>query len=190
MHFLVKFLLVLSLAHAVAGQLRLEEPEHCVRISKLVLESNSLSAADRERIIRLMQEKSYPEGEIGERIRQAGRSAGYFRAVVEEPEFSFPTEGRDVARVTVRVNAGTQYRLDEIRFLRATAFPPDELRNAFSQRRGDLFNPTEFRMGLERLRELYGTRGYVEMVATPMVEINESRRTIAFVLEVQEGQAH
>ena len=95
MHFFVRFLVVSFLAKAVLGQPRLNEPAHRVRINGLVIESNSLRAADRERIIRLFREKTYPEGEFGERIRQALRSVGYFKAVVDEPKFSFPTEGRD-----------------------------------------------------------------------------------------------
>ena len=43
----------------------------------------------------MFREKTYPEGEFGERIRQALRSVGYFKVVVDEPKFSFPTEGRD-----------------------------------------------------------------------------------------------
>jgi hypothetical protein len=190
MHFLLRFLVVSSLANAVLGQPRLNEPAHCVRINRLVIESNSLSAADRERIIRLFREKTYPEGEIGERIRQAVRSVGYFKASVDEPKFSFPTEGRDIANVTVKVNPGVQYRLGEIHFLRATVFSPDQLRNVFSQRRGDLFNATKFSVGLDHLRKLYGTRGYVNMVATPVVMTDEPRRTIELVLEVDEGQAY
>jgi outer membrane translocation and assembly module TamA len=190
MHFFVRFLIVSSLANAVLGQPRLDEPAHCIRISRLVIESNSLSAADRERIIRLFREKTYPEAEIGERIRQAMRSMGYFKAVVDEPKFSFPTQGREIANVTVKVNPGAQYRLGEIHFLRATVFSSDQLRNVFSQRKGDLFNATKFGVGLEHLRKLYGTRGYVNMVANPVVMTDESRRTIDLVLEMDEGQAY
>lgn len=190
MHFFVRFLIVSSLANAVVGQPRLDEPAHCIRISRLVIESNSLSVAERERIIRLFREKTYPEAEIGERIRQAMRSAGYFKAVVDEPKFSFPTQGTEIANVTVKVNPGAQYRLGEIHFLRTTVFSPDQLRNVFSQRKGDLFNATKFSVGLEHLRKLYGTRGYVDMVATPVVITDESRHTIDLNLQVDEGQAY
>jgi len=190
MHFFVRVLIVSSLANAVLGQPRLDESAHCIRISRLVIESNSLSAADRERIIRLFREKTYPEAEIGERIRQAMRSVGYFKAVVDEPKFSFPTQGREIANVTVKVNPGAQYRLGEIHFLRATVLSPDQLRNVFWQRKGDLFNATKFSVGLEHLRKLYGTRGYVDMVATPLVITDESRHSIDLNLQVDEGQAY
>jgi hypothetical protein len=188
MRLLVRFLLVTSLANAVLGPARPVEPACCVRIGSLTIESNTLSAADRERIVRLLREKTYPESEIGERVRQAVRTLGYINAVVEEPQLSLSAEGRDIANVTVKVDPGVQYRLAEIRFVRETVFTPQQLRDAFSQQRGDLFNATKFGAGLERLRELYANRGYINVVATPEVITDESRRTIDLVLEVDEGQ--
>jgi Surface antigen variable number repeat len=190
MHILVRLLVVSFLANAGPGQPTLERAENDVRIIKLVIESNSLPDADRERIIRLFQHKTYAEDEIGERIRQALRNVGYFRAVVDEPQFSFPREGGGSANVTVRVKPGAQYRLGEIRFQRATVFPAEELRSVFSERNGDLFNATKFSRGLDDLRKLYGTRGYVNMVANPAVVSDESRRTIDLVLQVDEGEAY
>jgi hypothetical protein len=90
----------------------------------------------------------------------------------------------------VNVKPGAQYRLGEIRFRKATVFPAAQLRSVFSQRNGDLFNATEFSKGLDDLRKLYGTRGYVNMVANPVPSIDESRRIIDLVLEVDEGEAY
>jgi hypothetical protein len=195
MHILVRLLVVSFLATAGLGQPRLEEPEHCVRIGKLVIESNSLPDAERQGILRLFREKTYPfrektnaECEIEERIRQALRDLGYFRVVVDEPTFSFPTNGRGIANVTVKVKPGAQYRFGEIRFQKATVFPAAQLRDVFLLRRGDLFDVTKVSKGLEDMRKLYGTRGYVNMVANPAPSIDESRRTIDLVLEVDEGQ--
>jgi Surface antigen variable number repeat len=188
MRFLVGFLLVSSLANAVLGQSRPVEPACCVRIGSLTIESKTLSAADRERIVRLLREKTYPESEIGERVREAVRTLGYINAVVEEPQLSFQAQERDIADVTVKVDPGVQYRLAEIRFEGETVLPPQQLRDAFSQQRGDLFNATKLGAGMERLRELYANRGYINMVASPAVMTDESRRTINLVLEVDEGQ--
>jgi hypothetical protein len=156
----------------------------------LVIESKSLPVAERERIVRLFQQKSYAEGEIGIRLQYALRKVGYYKAVVDEPTFAFPTRGKAIANVTVKMEPGVQYRLGEIRLRRATVFPAAQLRSVFSLRRGDLFNATEFSRGLDDLRKLYGTRGYVNVVAAPVVAIDESRRIIDIVLEVDEGQAY
>jgi outer membrane translocation and assembly module TamA len=190
MHLLLRVLVVSMLANAGMGQPCLEKPERWVRLNKLVIESKSLPDADRERIVRLFQQKRYPEDEIGERIRQALRDLGYFKTVVDEPTFVFPMEGKDIANVTVKVKPGTQYRLGEIRFKRATVFPATQLRDLFSQREGDFFNATNLSRGLDDLRKLYGTRGYINMVANPVPSTDESRRTIDLVLDVDEGEAY
>jgi hypothetical protein len=190
MHVLVRVLVVSMLANAGLGQPCPNELARCVRINKLVIESNGLPDADRERIVRSFQQR-YPENEdeFRERIRQALRDLGYFKAAVDEPTFAFPTKGRAIANVTAKVKPGAQYRLGEIRFRRATVFPAAQLRSVFPLRSGVLFNATEFSRGLDDLRKLYGTRGYVNMVANPVPSIDESRRIIDLVLEVDEGQA-
>jgi outer membrane translocation and assembly module TamA len=192
MHLLVRFLVACFLVNAGLGQQGFAEQADRVRISKLVIESNSLPDADRERVIRLVQHKTYFQEEIGERIRGALRDTGYFKALVDEPKFSFPAqeEGRKTARVTVKVEPGAQYRLGEIHFQKATLFPADQLRDVFLQRRGDLFNATMFSRGLDDLRKLYGTRGYIDCVFNPIVSIDESLRTIDLVLDMDEGKPY
>lgn len=190
MHLLVRVLVVLLVANAGLGQPCPYGLERCVRINKLVIESKSLPDADRERIVRLFQQKSYAEGELGIRIQYALRRVGYYKAVVDEPTFAFPTKGKAIANVTVKIEPGAQYRLGEIHFRRASVFPAAQLRSVFSLRSGDLFNATEFSRGLDDLRKLYGTRGYVNVVAFPVVAIDESRRIIDIVLEVDEGEAY
>jgi len=190
MHILVRFLVVSILATAGLGQLCFAEPTNYIQISKLLIESNSLPDADREQIIHLFEQKTYPQGEIGDRIRYALRDLGYFKAVVDEPTFSFLTqgEGRRIASITVKAEPGAQYRIGEIHVQKATIFPAAQLRELFSLRSGDLVNATKISEGLDELRKLYGTRGYINCVVNPAVVSDESRRTIDLVLEVDEGK--
>ncbi len=188
MRILVRLLVASLLVSAGLEQPCFAESANNIRIGKLVIESNSLPDADRARIIHLFQQKTYCQLEIGERISSALRNLGYFKAVVDEPKFSFPTQGerRRIAHVTVKVEQGAQYRLGEIYIQKATIFPSTQLRNLFSLRRGDLFNVAKFVEGLEDLRKLYQTRGYVNFVATPITSSDESRRTVDLVLDVEE----
>src|SRR5258708_1103206 len=108
MRILLRLLVASLLASAGVGQPCSAESVNNIRIGKLVIESNSLAGADRERIIRLFQQKMYCQPEIGERIRGALRDLGYFKADRDEPRFSFPVQG-DVARdrpVPVREKQG------------------------------------------------------------------------------------
>ncbi|HWW22939.1 MAG TPA: POTRA domain-containing protein [Edaphobacter sp.] len=156
----------------------------------MVVESNSLPDEDRKQIIRLFQQKTYLQPEIGVRIETALKNLGYFKAVVNEPTVSFITQqaGRKIADVTVKVNQGAQYRLREIQIQNATVFPSIQLQKLFHLQRGEFANITKLREGLENLRNLYATRGYVNFVAVPEAVVNESRRTIDLVVSVDEGK--
>jgi hypothetical protein len=192
MQILVSALLLSFMANAGLRQPRFAEAMDRVRIIGLAIESKGLPDADRERTIRLLQQKTYFEEEIGERIRGALGDLGYFKAVVDEPKFSFPAqgEGRRTAYVSVKVEPGAQYRIGEIRFEKVNIFPPAQLRDLFLLRRGDLFGATKISRGLDHLRKLYGTRGYIDCVVDPILSVDESSRTVDLVLEVDEGRPY
>ena len=192
MHIFVRYLAVSLLASTGLAQLCFAQEADNIRIGKLVIESNSLPEADRERIVRLFQHKTYLQVEIGVRIGVALRNLGYDRTVVDEPTISFPSQGvrKGTARVTVKVQQGAQYRLGEIHFRKATIFPATRLRNLFSVRSGEIFNVGKIVEGLEDLRKLYGTKGYVNFAAVPETSIDESHRTIDLVVDVDEGKPY
>jgi hypothetical protein len=192
MHIFVRYLAVSLLASAGLGQLCFAQTANNIRIGILVIESNSLPDADREWIIRLFQHQTYLQPEIGVRIQIALRNLGYDRAVVDEPKICFPSQGerKGMARVAVKVKQGAQYRLDEIYVRKATLFPATQLRNLFPLRRGDLFNVGKIQDGLDDLRKLYETRGYVNFVAIPEESSDESRRTMDLVVDVDEAKLY
>jgi hypothetical protein len=101
MHILIKSLVVSFLATAGLGQQCVVGPADCVRIGRLAIESKGLPDPDRERIIRLFQQKTYFVEEIGERIRGTLRDLGYFKAVVDEPKFFSLRKGRGEGPLTL-----------------------------------------------------------------------------------------
>jgi outer membrane translocation and assembly module TamA len=171
-----------------------------VQIHKLTIDANNLPNGERERITRSFEHSIFTfEGELQqefkdelwERIRQAFRDLGYFKARVDEPKLSLlrrtqrPT---DVVDVSVKVDQGVEYRLGDIRFVRAAVFPADRMRPLFQLQPGDLFAVTTFSKGLDNLRQLYATEGYINCVVTPVPQINESHRTIDLVLDIDDGK--
>jgi Surface antigen variable number repeat len=192
MHILVRFLVASFLANNALGQVPRAESADCIRINKLVLVSNGLPDADGKRIIRLFERKTYPQAEISERIQGAFRDLGYFKAVVDEPKFSLltQTEERRGENVTVKVKAGSQYHIGEIRIENATVFPSARLRSLFSLHSGELFNATKFAEGLDNIRSLYATQGYVDLVPMPEAIFDESHHRIDLVVAVDENKPY
>ena len=85
--------------------------------------------------------------------------------------------------VTVHVDEGMQYRLKDIRFTKSTdgwsngneqlAFPPEELRKRVPLHEGELFRANQIREGLDSLKKLYGSYGYINFVAMPITEVDD-----------------
>ncbi len=190
MNRILRFLVASLLAGAALGQSPPAESTGNVRINRLLIDSSGLPADDRKQLIQLFQQKTYPQPEIGERILQALQDRGYFKALVVGPRFASPknVDEKGIADVFVTVEPGTQYRLGEIRFEKATVFPSAQLRDVFPLRNGELFSRTGVVKGLENIRKLYETKGYVNFVASPEIITDESRRTIDFVMEIDEGK--
>ena len=191
MHTSIKPILIWLLTAAALGQPPCPntKPVETVRIHNFVVLSKTLPALDREQLVHLFQQKSYPELEIEERVRQALRDRGYFKAQTNDISFT-PEAGSKAVDVTVKVEPGPQYRLGQIRFENATVFSSDQLRKLVPLQEGDLFNVTEFSKSLDALRSLYATRGYVDMVLNPVSRTDESRHVIDLTLELDEGKPY
>jgi outer membrane translocation and assembly module TamA len=120
------------------------------------------------------------------------RDRGYYKARVEEPKFSFIPQASEkkVANVTVHVDPGIQYRVGEIHFEGTTVFTPDQLQNVFPVQKGELFKLTKVLKGLEDLRKLYATKGYVNFFCIPQISTDESLRTADMTVKVEEGRPY
>jgi hypothetical protein len=192
MRTLIGILLLLIVANIGLGQECSPESDARVEIHQVEIQANDLPNRDREGITHQFEHRIYPSGEIQDRIRIAFQDLGYFRARVDEPRLSIAgeTQRAKELNVFVKVDAGAQYRLGEITFQKAGLFPNDRMRKLFAVQTGDLFNYTRIGQGLEKLRSLYGTGGYVDFVANPLTRFDESHRTIDLVIEIDEGKPY
>jgi outer membrane protein assembly factor BamA len=126
--------------------------------------------------------------ELEERIRASFQNHGYFAAKVK----SLGLKPRDVLGVPkpvtleTEVSDGLKYKLAEITFIENHAFSPEELRKQFPLRRGDVFSRGKIAGGLESLRKLYGTEGFLDWTAIPDTKF-ASNGTVNLNISIQEG---
>lgn len=132
--------------------------------------------------------------EVAERIRADFQERGYFRAVIQKPS-SLPlglTDGKQSLRVIVSINPGDQFRLGKIRVQSTTpdqtlSISAETLREQFHLRDGDLFNTSEIREGLNRVQQLYASRGYASATAIPDTEVDNAAHHVDLKLRITEG---
>jgi outer membrane protein insertion porin family len=140
--------------------------------------------------------------EDGERVRQAYRDKGYFRASTGEPLTHLRNESglsiltfrpRKGKRIDIRipVDEGARYRLGTITFKGNKAVPDANLkalRAQFPLKDGDWFNFTAFGKGLQNLQKAYGQLGYINFSASPEPKIDDDKKTVSFIVDLEEGK--
>ena len=170
-----------------------------VQVRTLTLVSSDLAEADRYRVIQAFQGGAYSPEELSERVRQALRDVGFYKAQADTPNFSGISDASQPpsADVTIRVTAGAQYRLADIHFRGPSDFTkdqlvytPEQLRAQFQLEPGTLFNATAIGRGIDRVRTLYQGRGYADFGAIPKPEIDESHHTIGLTIVIDKGRPY
>ena len=124
-------------------------------------------------------------------IRDALQRQGYFRVLLRSRPYLIRSEARERHyQITIEIDSGPQYRLDQITFSGATAFAIAELREQFSLQHGDLFDLTELRNGMASITRIYRAKGFIEMISKREEKIDEKSRLVNVGFEVEEGRQY
>jgi outer membrane protein assembly factor BamA len=125
-------------------------------------------------------------------LRSAWQNRGYFKVEVAAKMRSlWEDPNTEHFQVDAHVVEGSQFHLGELSFTNAEdgvvpALPDGELRSAFPLHEGDLFNVGSVREGIETLKELYGSRGYIDFTAMPQVEVDDNLQRISLEMRLDE----
>lgn len=138
--------------------------------------------------------------EDADRVRQAYRDKGYFKALTGEPQTNVrnagginpftlrPSTGKRVD-ILIPIEEGSRYRLGGITFNGNKAFTNTRaLRAQFALKDGDFFNATLFGKGLEALRKAYSGQGYINFVGTPTPRVDEAKKLVYLDIDIDEGK--
>ena len=157
---------------------------------------NQVPADEYEQIVQFALQKDDLSdwlGGIPGRVRYALQERGYFRAEVGDAETKVisqtPTE--KIVDVVVRVDTGALYTLDAIQFSANRAvpvFPEEQLRAQFPISDGELLDTEKIRIGLEKLRKLYGEDGYINFTPVPNTEVLDRARSVRLTVDLDEGK--
>jgi len=97
--------------------------------------------------------------------------------------------------VSVHVDEGLQYRLSGIRFVnadpeRGLSVPEEQLRKMFQFRDGEILNVAKVRRGVQALTRFYGTKGYMDFTAEPLLETDDAHRHISVLMRLSEQKQY
>ena len=135
-----------------------------------------------------------------ERVRQAYRDRGYYKAETTTPDthvrdagglnwFTLrPSTGKRID-IMMPVDEGDRYKLGGITFSGNKAFNNSKaLRAVFTQKDGDWFDATLMQKGLKELTKAYGGQGYINMVPTPIPRKDDAKKLVYWNIEIEEGK--
>jgi hypothetical protein len=126
--------------------------------------------------------------EGAELVRRAYQDKGYFKVKVSDP---ITRSGSDATGpwidLSFEIEAGTQYRLRGIHWKGATVFSQAQLRTVMPIQPGEIFSRAKIAAGLDALRELYLSQGYINFTSIPNTEIDEEAREVALEMVLDEG---
>jgi hypothetical protein len=127
-------------------------------------------------------------------VRKDFQERGYFQVVVHKP--ASHALGRNGATetvlVTVAITEGDQFRLGSLLIQnvprgRALSVSEATIRDQFHIHPGDLFNVTEMRAGMGRVKQLYESQGYQNAELEPRSDLDNADHRIDFTIRITEG---
>ena len=103
-----------------------------------------------------------------EAIRTLYQNKGFADMRVSDVQTTPLPNGKGVDLV-ISISEGTQYRVNRLAIDGATIVAPADLVRYLKMRNGSLYTPDGMGADLKKIRDYYGSRGYVDMVAQPQI---------------------
>jgi len=88
--------------------------------------------------------------------------------------------------IAVPVVEGPQYRVGDVSVTGAEVFPEEFVRSYFPLAAGEIYDESKVTEGLESLREIYGSRGYVQFTGFPTWHRREDEHVVDVVINLAE----
>jgi outer membrane protein insertion porin family len=139
-----------------------------------------------------------------EHIREFYQDHGYYTARVLDQKvdihpvgggkFRVPLIHREkpgvAADLTLPIDEGRQYKLRNVNYVGVKLFrvPESLTRRLFQMDTGDVFSTAKLRKGIERMRDLYGSFGYIDFVPEPDPQPVPGTDQIDLTINADEGK--
>jgi len=117
---------------------------------------------------------------------------GYVKASFAPPQVTVHEQTDDATLLDVALTAdpGPLYKVSQYEWSGNKAIPSDKLNPLVHLPANQPANEVQLADDLDRVRKLYGTRGYMRATVTPEPQFDDANGTVAYRLTVQEGDVY
>jgi outer membrane protein assembly factor BamA len=180
-----------SMARAQCAKDNRESPDGGILVTDFTISgTRGMSATELARITGELIGNCFNDEseEMEERVRALFQDRGYFGAEVKSVKLKAgdPLEHPKPVTIEAEVAEGPKYKLGAIKFVENRAFTVERLRTDFPIKAGEVVEREKVAMGLDSLRKVYGTNGYLDMIAIPETILG-SNATMDLTITIQEG---
>lgn len=114
---------------------------------------------------------------------------GFLKATISDPQTKVLRDTADDTEIAVQlsVTPGPQYKISEIKWEGNTALPAQKLQSLVHAASGQVANALQLQADLEKIRNLYGTVGYMAASIKPEAQFDDTTHSVAYTLTVSEG---
>jgi hypothetical protein len=177
-------LVILDSGAQATPQLR-DTPRKKVSVQRIILHSPvPLSPLEHRKLNESIRE--FGSDTLEELVREMYQDKGYLMAKVSEL-IPLRTPATNANILVLQVSPGKKYHLLQISWRGITLFSESELAKLIPVQPGELFKRTKIVEGLDAMRKLYDSRGYINFTCVPTPEVDDEAATVAFSMDVDEG---
>ena len=122
-----------------------------------------------------------------ETLRSKYLDTGYLNFNVDSTQVSIAPDKQDIY-VTINVNEGEQYILQEIKLAGTFVVPEEELRLLVNAEVGEIFSRRQVVASTERISNRLGNDGYAFARINPIPEVDEETKTVSLTFFIDPGK--
>ncbi len=121
-----------------------------------------------------------------ERLKYYYKTRGYLQINIQNPEVT-ASEDKKWIFITVRLQEGPQFSVNDISFNGELLFTEDEMRQKLKLKSGDTYNEENLRLDIQTLTEMYQDKGYAFANVLRTLEVVPGENKVDVVFSFEKG---
>jgi outer membrane protein insertion porin family len=121
-----------------------------------------------------------------ERLKYFYKTRGYLQINVQNPEVT-ASEDKKWIFITVRLQEGPKFSVNDISFNGELLFTEDEMREKLKLKKGDTYNEDNLRVDIQTLTEMYQDKGYAFANVLRTLEVVPGENKVDVIFSFEKG---